>query len=96
MNSIVFLLFCTDFTSPVVNHYIIVICNLQVIVLQSLDQRREILVVGNTHLYFHPNADHIRLLQAGTFIAFLQDIVQSVAKKASSLNNSNKLYGNKI
>uniref|UniRef100_A0A1B6D1I8 2',5'-phosphodiesterase 12 n=1 Tax=Clastoptera arizonana TaxID=38151 RepID=A0A1B6D1I8_9HEMI len=53
----------------------------QVVVLKSLDLAGEILVVGNTHLYFHPNADHIRLLQAGVFVAFLQQVVESIAKK---------------
>ncbi|KAH0563970.1 2',5'-phosphodiesterase 12 isoform X1 [Cotesia glomerata] len=35
-----------------------------IVTLRSRDNPKEILVVGNTHLYFHPDADHIRLLQA--------------------------------
>jgi 2',5'-phosphodiesterase len=29
-------------------------------------------VVGTTHLYFHPDADHIRLLQAAAGLRYLQ------------------------
>ncbi|KAF4518026.1 hypothetical protein B566_EDAN009259 [Ephemera danica] len=32
----------------------------------------EVLVIGITHLYFHPDADHIRLLQAGACLTFLE------------------------
>ncbi|GAB0096025.1 2',5'-phosphodiesterase 12 [Sergentomyia squamirostris] len=45
---------------------------LQVLVLQSLDNLREIVIVANTHLYFHPDADHIRLLQFGLAMIYLE------------------------
>lgn len=32
------------------------------------------LVVANTHLYFHPDADHIRLLQIGFFMLYVEHI----------------------
>ncbi|KAK3861133.1 hypothetical protein Pcinc_032865 [Petrolisthes cinctipes] len=35
-----------------------------------------ILVVGGTHLYFHPDADHVRLLQAGLCITLLRQVMQ--------------------
>lgn len=45
----------------------------QVSVFQINDCRNKtILFVGNVHLYFHPDADHIRLLQTITCIDFLQ------------------------
>ncbi|CAH1369665.1 unnamed protein product [Tenebrio molitor] len=47
---------------------------LQVNILESLD-RNEVLVVGNTHLYFHPDADHIRLLQGAAIIRYLEHIM---------------------
>lgn len=53
----------------------------QALVLECLDKRGEILIVGNTHLYFHPDADHIRLLQAGLIMAFLQHLYDNVSKK---------------
>ncbi|XP_049832497.1 2',5'-phosphodiesterase 12 [Schistocerca gregaria] len=53
--------------------------SLQVTVLDCVNSQR-CLVVGNTHLYFHPDADHIRLLQAGMIILYLQDILLSVRR----------------
>ncbi|XP_022123100.2 2',5'-phosphodiesterase 12 [Pieris rapae] len=42
--------------------------------LQSCDNENEIIIVGNTHLYFHPDADHIRLIQGGIIIYWLKNI----------------------
>nr|CAD7433435.1 unnamed protein product [Timema monikensis] len=47
---------------------------LQCTILESVEDPREQVIVGNTHLYFHPNADHIRLLQGGMTIIYLEDI----------------------
>ncbi|KAL4704065.1 hypothetical protein ACJJTC_001987 [Scirpophaga incertulas] len=49
--------------------------------LQSLDNLNDIIIVGNTHLYFHPDADHIRLIQGGIFIYWLNDIRKSLLQK---------------
>lgn len=35
-------------------------------------------VVGNTHLFFFPSADHIRLLQGGMASAYLENIVKNL------------------
>uniref|UniRef100_A0A1B6L0R0 2',5'-phosphodiesterase 12 n=1 Tax=Graphocephala atropunctata TaxID=36148 RepID=A0A1B6L0R0_9HEMI len=51
--------------------------------LESCEKPGEILVVGNTHFYFHPDADHIRLLQGGILIAFLSNIIETIASKNS-------------
>ncbi|CAG9099590.1 unnamed protein product [Plutella xylostella] len=50
-------------------------------ILQSADNPEQIVVVGNTHLYFHPDADHIRLLQGGMFIYWLRDIVKKTKEQ---------------
>ncbi|XP_068620853.1 2',5'-phosphodiesterase 12 [Battus philenor] len=50
-------------------------------VLQSIDNVNEIVIVGNTHLYFHPDADHIRLLQGGIVINWLKEIYDNLLKK---------------
>lgn len=42
--------------------------------LESCDNEQELIIVGNTHLYFHPDADHIRLLQGGIVIYWLKNI----------------------
>lgn len=54
---------------------------LQCVVLQSKDIEGEILVVANTHLYFHPDADHIRLLQGGICIRFIQHLVDDLKNR---------------
>ncbi|XP_077292174.1 2',5'-phosphodiesterase 12 [Arctopsyche grandis] len=49
-------------------------------ILQSLENDNEIIVVGNTHFYFHPDADHVRLIQGGLTILWLIDIVEHCKK----------------
>lgn len=51
-----------------------------VVTLQSKDNPSEILVIGNTHLYFHPDADHIRLLQGYFALTECQDTVEYTKK----------------
>lgn len=46
---------------------------LQVTLLRS-KVNGQYLIVANTHLYFHPDADHIRLLQIGFFMLFVKHI----------------------
>lgn len=65
---------------------------LQVSVLQSLDNN-EILVVGNTHLYFHPDSDHIRLLQATAIIKYLENIFSKVQEANNGKRTSLILCG---
>lgn len=45
----------------------------QVTVLKSKSLEKY-LIVANTHLYFHPDADHIRLLQIGFFMLYVKHI----------------------
>lgn len=54
---------------------------LQVVALQSLDAPEEVVIVANTHLYFHPNADHIRLLQFGVAMTFVEKHVLPEVEK---------------
>lgn len=51
--------------------------------LQSNDNPNEILLVGNTHLYFHPDADHIRLIQGGIVIYWLRHLRHNLIKQVS-------------
>ncbi|XP_050308958.1 2',5'-phosphodiesterase 12 isoform X2 [Anthonomus grandis grandis] len=53
---------------------------LQVNVVGSLEQD-EILVVANTHLYFHPDSDHIRLLHGCLAIRYLEHFVKGVKER---------------
>lgn len=45
---------------------------LQVVLLECIEKKERLLLVANTHLYFHPDSDHIRLLQAYCCIRILQ------------------------
>lgn len=51
----------------------------QTTTLQSTEYN-EILLVANTHLYFHPDADHIRLLQCGFILKHIEDVYQNIKK----------------
>lgn len=52
---------------------------LQITVLQAQENNNnEIIVVANIHLYFHPDADHIRLLQGGISNIYLEDVIQKL------------------
>lgn len=46
---------------------------LQVTVLES-KSNGQYLIVANTHLYFHPDSDHIRLMQIGFFMTYVKYI----------------------
>uniref|UniRef100_T1J5K1 2',5'-phosphodiesterase 12 n=1 Tax=Strigamia maritima TaxID=126957 RepID=T1J5K1_STRMM len=48
---------------------------LQISILESLIEPGARVCVANTHLYFHPNADHIRLLQSGVCLRYLEQII---------------------
>ncbi|XP_033333947.2 2',5'-phosphodiesterase 12 [Megalopta genalis] len=60
---------------------------IQAIALKS-KENSEILIVGNTHLYFRPNADHIRLLQAYYCLIYLQTFAQETKLKNPECNVS--------
>lgn len=66
---------------------------LQVLVLKVLDRPNHRLIVGNTHLYFQPAADHIRLLQAGLSIAYINDVVSKIKLSDPHLTTSVILCG---
>jgi 2',5'-phosphodiesterase len=50
------------------------------VVLKSKDLNNKYLVVANTHLYFHPDADHVRLLQIGLSMLYVEHIVAKTKK----------------
>lgn len=55
---------------------------LQVTVLKS-KVNDQYLIVSNTHLYFHPDADHIRVLQIGFFMLFVKHIYYKIVADLS-------------
>lgn len=48
----------------------------------------KIIIVANTHLYFHPDSDHIRLLQIGFCMEYVQYVYEKV-KKDLCTNDTN-------
>ncbi|KAJ8940052.1 hypothetical protein NQ314_010884 [Rhamnusium bicolor] len=56
---------------------------LQINVVESLEHK-EVLVIGNTHLYFHPDANHIRLLHGGLAMRYLENFVDDLKKKITN------------
>lgn len=59
----------------------------QVTVLKSVDNGNYLLV-ANTHLYFHPDADHIRLLQIGLAMKYVQYVYEKTTKEVKEPNIS--------
>ena len=43
--------------------------------LESVKVKGKYLFVGNTHLYFHPDADHIRLIQAASCMRLIEALI---------------------
>lgn len=58
----------------------------QTTTLQSKEHDNEILIVANTHLYFHPDADHIRLLQCGLILKHIENVYENIKKLVNLLN----------
>lgn len=48
------------------------------------------ILVANTHLYFHPDADHIRLLQIGFSMLYIEDIYKKTLE-SYNLQSENQL-----
>lgn len=55
----------------------------QVTVLRSRSEPARILCVANTHLYFHPDADHIRLLQFAAAFRYVQSVRERIVADAA-------------
>lgn len=61
---------------------------LQVVILRSKDVANKFVVIANTHLFFHPDADHIRLLQIGFSVIYVQNLIENF-KKERNLKDEN-------
>ncbi|XP_012224589.1 2',5'-phosphodiesterase 12 isoform X2 [Linepithema humile] len=66
---------------------------IQVTTLRSKENESEILLIGNTHLYFKPDADHIRLLQGYFAIAYVHEILKKTQEENPECNVSIILCG---
>ncbi|KAG5683242.1 hypothetical protein PVAND_012535 [Polypedilum vanderplanki] len=54
---------------------------LQIVLLRSKEFPNKFILVANTHLYFHPDADHIRLLQIGFSMILVTDFIEKFKQK---------------
>ncbi|XP_014482436.1 PREDICTED: 2',5'-phosphodiesterase 12 isoform X2 [Dinoponera quadriceps] len=66
---------------------------IQVMMLQSKENPSEILIVGNTHLYFRPDACHIRLMQGYYIITYLHEVASAMREENPRCNVSVLLSG---
>ena len=56
---------------------------LQTVFLRCTECPSRFLLVANTHLYFHPMGDHIRLLQVEISLRYLANTLQSLGERVS-------------
>lgn len=66
---------------------------LQVVLLECLDEPKRRILVGNTHLYFHPTADNIRLIQAALCIYYLEHLLRKYQQEEPNCMTSLLLCG---
>lgn len=64
---------------------------LQIAFLRLKEHPGKYIAVANTHLYFHPDADHIRLLQIGFSMLLVEDFVKKF-KEQYSTNDVSLLF----
>lgn len=60
--------------------------------MRSIENRSEILIIGNTHLYFKPDADHIRLLQGYYAITYVHEVAKKIREEVDIFSDKNYLY----
>jgi len=60
--------------------------------LRSKENQSEILIIGNTHLYFKPDADHIRLLQGYYTITYVHEMAKKIQEEVHIFFNKNYLH----
>lgn len=78
-DAIFFLKNCSGFKTDSHFHF-------QVTLLKSTVHDKYILI-ANTHLYFHPDADHIRLLQIGLFMLYVKHVREEIVNELKISND---------
>ena len=58
----------------------------QCILLKSSEETESAILLGNTHLYFHPDADNIRLIQSYIFVKYMENKLKELSKKVILFN----------
>lgn len=65
---------------------------LQVVILRVKEFLGKFIAVANTHLYFHPDADHIRLLQIGISMILVQNIIAEFKAKSPEARDVSLIF----
>ena len=65
---------------------------LQVAQLESLENPGERFLLANTHLFFHPKADFIRLLQAVVSIKYLEKLKHELENSAEDIKKLRVIF----
>lgn len=60
-------------------------CIVQISLLQSTDDPGHIVLVATTHLYFHPRAAHIRIIQAAICIRHIEHVLSQLHQQVCCL-----------
>ncbi|XP_053385923.1 2',5'-phosphodiesterase 12-like isoform X1 [Mercenaria mercenaria] len=58
---------------------------LHIVAVEPVDDPGKILLVANTHLYFHPDAGHIRMIQILVSMRYIESLLQHYKKQKPSL-----------
>ncbi|KAG8176858.1 hypothetical protein JTE90_027162 [Oedothorax gibbosus] len=61
---------------------------LQAVLLESLEVPHRRVLVANTHLYFHPLADNIRVIQGASCVLYLENILKQYKEKDPNYTTS--------
>ncbi|KAK6165879.1 hypothetical protein SNE40_022702 [Patella caerulea] len=59
---------------------------LQLAVFESLDVKDKILMVANTHLFFHPKASHIRMLQMAICLRHIESVMSQYISEGKTVS----------
>lgn len=65
---------------------------LQIAILRSKENPQKFVAVANTHLYFHPDADHVRLLQIGFSMILVEDFIKKFKEKSPDHENIGLIF----
>ena len=57
----------------------------QILALEPVDRPGRTLLVANTHLYFHPTACHVRIIQNLIAMRYIENILNQYGRKVGTI-----------
>ena len=70
----------------------LLVCCYQVAVLECVGNPSQKLLVATTHFYWHPQASHVRVIQAAIALRHVESVLTSYKEKVKSCVRLNKSY----